>query len=458
MTEAAAVGDVASAVRTAKSGKGRGVYLIVGEPSDTNAAAKALLDVFVPEDRRSFNFECYEGRTTPLGAVLDSLRTPGFFPGTKLVWVKESAIFLSNEKKSDVAKAMLAAWNDKREQEAAEKLLTLAALAGLDEEDLKAIRWQNASKSKAREVFGEGVGDDDLEALDAIQNAAFARELRVGAFRDEAASLAEWIEAGLPRDAVLLFTASAVDARKRIVKIVRDQGVVIDLTAEHERSGALARSAIEQVVQRVLADYGKRLERDAYESVIRRVGSDTGSLATEVEKLCLFVGERSQIGEADVREVMRDMAEAWVFDLTGALASRDASKTLAVLRALFAQGEPPLRLVGLLAREFRLLLVARECLATQLRGKWTSGIRFDAFQSKVLPAVDAATRAAFGNAHPFVLFKRFQDAARIELKLLRAALIELAEIDLRLKSTPNDAATVIEVFALRWCRWGQRSA
>jgi DNA polymerase-3 subunit delta len=148
------------------------------------------------------------------------------------------------------------------------------------------------------------------------------------------------------------------------------------------------------------------------------------------------------------------MAESWVFDFTAALASRQPARALPLLGGLMEQGEPPLRLLAMIAREVRLLLIARECLDGALRGRWRAETSFNVFQSRVLPHVDAETREAFGNAHPFVLYRRFQDAGRIDARALRSALPRLSEIDVRLKSSRSDAAILLEAFVIDWCRTG----
>src|SRR6185295_9640698 len=129
-------------------------------------------------------------------------------------------------------------------------------------------------------------------------------------------------------------------------------------------------------------------------------------------------------------------------------------RALPLLRGLFEQGEPPLRLLAMIAREVRLLLIARECLDDVLRGKWRTDIQFNVFQSRVLPHVDAETLEAFGKAHPFVLYRRFQDAVRLPGAALRTALCRLAELDARLKSSRGDPALLLEAFVIDWCRTG----
>src|SRR5262249_38523001 len=159
-------------------------------------------------------------------------------------------------------------------------------------------------------------------------------------------------------------------------------------------SGALARDAVDAMVRRVASEFGKRVAPDAHQLIARRAGADTGMLASELEKLCVYVGERASIESADVRAVFRDMGEAWIFDFTGARAARRLGDALPLLRGLSEQGEPPLRLLAMISREIRLLLLARECLEGPLAGIWRGGLPFGGFQERVLPRIDAETRQA----------------------------------------------------------------
>src|SRR5262249_47402541 len=147
--------EVTTLVRAAAGGQHKPVYLLSGAPFETNAAAQALVDALVPAARRAFNLEVYDGRTTPIGPILDSLRTAGFFPGVKVVWVRESTLFVSGEKRGEITKGLYAAWADGREQEAAERLLTVVALAGWSQEQFVAAHFATLAKARLRDVFGE---------------------------------------------------------------------------------------------------------------------------------------------------------------------------------------------------------------------------------------------------------------------------------------------------------------
>jgi len=452
--EASPYAEIEAIVTAARSNQGKPVYLFVGESADTRRAAQALIDVLVPPANRSFNLETYDGRALPLASVLDSLRTRGFFPGVKVVWVRDAPMLLSSEKRGDVTKAMLGAWSDGREQDAIDKLLSLVALAGWEQKQLEAIEWAAAPKTRVREVFGEELDAGDLVTVEKIHAMARMRDLKVAAHQDESAALLDFLEAGMPPQTVLLLTASDVDGRKRVVKRLREIGGAVDFKVGRERSGALSREAVEEVVAQVVRQFDKQLAAPARELVLRRAGADPQMLRRELEKLCLYSGDAKTVVESDVRASFRDMAESWIFDFTAAFCSRSAAKTLPLLRGLFEQGEPPLRLLAMVARELRMLLTARECLEDSLRGRWRSNLAYNEFQSRILPAIDAETQASFGKSHPFVLYRRFQDASHVPAADLRAALIQLSELDLRLKSTPGDPKIQVEAFVLEWCRRG----
>lgn len=427
------------------------VYLVIGEPFQTELVARSLVEVLVPADRRSFHVEKYDGRTTSIGVVLDSLRMRGFFGGTKLVWVREPTLFISGEKRSDLTAAMFAAWADERPAEAAEKLLTLAAMANWKQDAFEALDGATLTQSDASDLLGRTLEPAERPLLTAIRNFCTQNGLAVGNYRDESGVLEDFLRAGMPADSVLLFTASAVDRRKRIFKLVREAGAVLELALEHERSGALSAESIDQLVRETLARHGKKIAPAALALIRRRAGSDAATLAMELEKLVLYAGDAENVTESDVRESFRDIAESWVFDFTRALAQREAPAAIALLRRLILQGEPPLRLLALIAREIRLLLTGRDLIAGPLASKWNTRVQFNFFRDHLLPLIGPEERAAIGNLHPFVLYLCLQNASRLGTAALQRALLRLQEIDIRLKSSAADAGILLERFVLDLC-------
>lgn len=430
----------------------RPVYLFVGEPFQTEAAARALIDRIVPPDQRSFSLEQFDGRTTPIATVLDSLRTPSLFGGTKLIWVREPTLFLSGDKRADVVERLFTALDEGRDGEAAETLLVLAALAGWSQDDFAATAWPAASKSDQSAVFGRALDAGEVAAVERLRAHCLERGLTVSAFRDDSGHLEQFLAAGPPPHAVLCFTAGAADRRKRVLKAVEAAGVVHELSLARERSGALSAEGVDALIAQVLTAAGKRLTPGARRLLGQRAGRDAAPLAHELEKLCLYVGTAASIEEAAVRASVRDLAESWIFDFTKALAQRQAAAAVGQLRDLFAQGEHPLRLLAVIAREVRLLLLARDCLAGSLAGAFTPRTTYNAFRDGLLPRLAADEQAALGALHPFVLYQCLQNAARVPGRRLHRAVLDLQALDVAFKSTATDPHLRLEAFVLDFCR------
>ncbi len=441
----------ADAVLVAARKRPAPVYLLIGDPFQTETVARELVDLLVPAERRSFSLETYDGRSTAIAPILDSLRTPSLVRGTKVIWVREPTLFLSGEKRTDIADGLFAAWEDDRPVEAAEKLLALAALAGWTQDQLGGADWRALTTSDATALFGRALGAREAEALDAVRTVCAERHLTVAAFHDQSGQLDEFLAAGVPPNSVLIFTSAAADRRKRVVKTIADAGVVAEFTAARERSGALSPESVDTLIDRVVGRAGKRLTPAARQLVHRRAGAQVGPLASELEKLCLYVGEEPTIEEADVRTSLRDLAESWIFDFTKALAQRQAAPAVGLLRALFEQGEHPLRLLSVIARELRLLLLARDCLIGSLAGKWTPHTQYTAFRDRLLPGLDEAERDALGSLHPYVLYQCLHNASRTSAAALQRGLLALQTLDVAFKSTAADPRLRLEAFVLDMC-------
>jgi DNA polymerase-3 subunit delta len=428
------------------------VYAFIGEPFQTEAAARALIDVLVPPDKRSFSLEQYDGRSTPIGPVLDSLRMPSLFGGTKVVWVREPTLFLSGEKRGDLSDALFAAADEDRPLEAAEKLLMLAGLAGWTQADFAAADWGGMSGADQTALLGRRLEAGEAETLDRLRALCADRGLTVSAFRDDSGQLEQYLSAGPPPQSVVLFTASAADKRKRIVKSVQQSGTVVEFSVQRERSGALSAESVDTLIANGLGAAGKKLTPAARQLLVQRAGTQAGVLASELEKLCLYVGDAATIDDAAVRDSVRDLAESWVFDFTKALAQRQAGAAVAQLRALFAQGEHPLRLLSLIARELRLLLLARDCLRGSLAGSWTPRTTYNTFRDRLLPTLSEDEQAALGGVHPFVLYQCLQNASRTSGVHLQRGMLALQELDIAFKSTPTDPRIRLEAFVLDFCK------
>lgn len=103
---------------------------------------------------------------------------------------------------------------------------------------------------------------------------------------------------------------------------------------------------------------GVAVTRDAIEELIERVGTDQDRLASELDKLAAYVGERGRIDVEAVRALVAPTAEGSVFALSDALADGRTDVALRLVRELLPPSNPEdaaVHFLYVLARHLRLL-------------------------------------------------------------------------------------------------------
>lgn len=150
------------------------------------------------------------------------------------------------------------------------------------------------------------------------------------------------------------------------------------------------------------------------------VGEDTRSAAQEITKLLIHAGGGHPITVAEVQAVSIVSAQGNVFDLVDAMASGRGREAQAMLHRLL-EDEDALALWGMVIRQFRLLLLAREVI--EARGS-------------VLDAQTSIHEAAYS------IQKAYEQAKRYQMATLEKIYHRLLEMDEAAKTSqvPLDLA------------------
>lgn len=232
-------------------------------------------------------------------------------------------------------------------------------------------------------------------------------------------SITDYAAAPVPTS-VLILVGAKIDARRRLVTVLKKQGAWVG--CERLDDTALARWVAQQVSSR-----GCRLAPGVAELLVQVAGPELGSLADAVERLSLYAGSGATIDEAAVSEVVVRVRETSVFALVDAVGRRDAGAALARLGEVFDPRTGGLPLVGLLAWSVRQLLSFESALRTGARPE------------------DAAKAAGVPPFRARELSARLRGLSRAELERWLAA---LAEADLALKGSRRPARAVLETLLL----------
>ena len=175
---------------------------------------------------------------------------------------------------------------------------------------------------------------------------------------------------------------------------------------------------------------GMRCEADAARELVDAMHGEMMGIASEVEKLLLYVTGCDHIALADVEKMVESARQRSLFELTDAISAHDKARALGVLQGLLHAGdggeEAAIGHLYMLARTFRQMLVVVEKNVRDSRAIWQAlwpGFRVAPF------AVDDLIRQARRYKHRRDLMRMIDRVAR-------------ADRDLR--SSPVDKRLVLE--------------
>jgi DNA polymerase-3 subunit delta len=168
------------------------------------------------------------------------------------------------------------------------------------------------------------------------------------------ALIVDYLENPAP-GADLVLLGEKLGARERLLAAIKNSGEVHNL--EQPTGKALVRW---------LVGHAKKLDLDLPEDVARdlieRCSGDKSRLIRETEKLALYVGE-DKATQGDVEALTPPDVQSNIFAFVDSLAAGDRGKALKLLEDLIGAGEPPMRVVYMIRRQFRLVARARALFA-----------------------------------------------------------------------------------------------
>jgi DNA polymerase III subunit delta len=249
----------------------------------------------------------------------------------------------------------------------------------------------------------------------------------------------------------LLISSGKPDKRRSFYKTVEKLGGVetfVALSAEDKDWAGRAESE----ALRNLRAAGKDISDDALGELVTRVGPNLRALASEVEKLTLYVGDRAEITLADVQTLTTRQKLAQAFALGEALGDRDLGKLMRVLdqelweiRTGTDKRKSEIGLLYGLISKVRALLMLKEL---RRQGVLKPARDYNAFKSQLdrVPADSLPPDKRFNPlaGHPFVLFQAMRQTDNYELTELIGAMDTLLDANVKLVSSGLDDAMVLQ--------------
>ncbi|MGB6133726.1 MAG: DNA polymerase III subunit delta [Acidobacteriaceae bacterium] len=291
-----------------------------------------------------------------------------------------------------------------------------------------------------------------FEALDRAQTPSlmapfqvlFVRNLKTlytrGAKKDEFAAIEAYFRSPNPQ-ALVIFVADHLripsdprrmdmqdkDRYERIRETLGEWCGVVEL-ARVDEADALKWIAAEAKLREI------QFDPDAARELADALGADMMLIASEFEKLALYVGEKRRVTLGDVETMVLAAKQRSLYELTDAISAKDRARALSLLHGLLNASDggedAAIGHLYMLARTFRQMLVIIEKNVRDSRAIWQA--LWQGFRMPPFAAEDVIRQA-----------RRYKSRRE-----LTRALRLIARADLELRSQPPDKRLVLERLVL----------
>ena len=163
---------------------------------------------------------------------------------------------------------------------------------------------------------------------------------------------------------------------------------------------------------------------EAAQELTRAIGNDTLITSLEIDKLLTYVDYQRPVTAEDVRLLTPEVAPISIFDMVDAIGERNIPKAAQLLHRLL-ETEMPIPLFGMIVRQFRLLILAREVIDQGGR------------KSQIEKAL---------KVHPFVAEKLQKQASLFYMNQLKEIYHRLLTTDEYMKTGQMDPKIAMEMF------------
>lgn len=204
----------------------------------------------------------------------------------------------------------------------------------------------------------EGKGTDVRELIDLCETMPFFADRRVvlledtGFFKNKCEELADYMKE-LPEYLCLVFVESEVDKRSRMYKAVKGCGTISEFAKQDEKT--LMRWAAG-----LLGKEGRKITQRDMELLLTKTGTDMGNIRMELEKLISYTHGRDVVTAEDIEEICTTQTTNRIFDMVRAVTEKNQKRALELYYDLLTLKEPPMRILFLLAKQYRQLLQAKQ--------------------------------------------------------------------------------------------------
>lgn len=275
--------------------------------------------------------------------------------------------------------------------------------------------------------YYEGKGIVPTQIIDLAETMPFFADYRLiviensGFFKNATPEFAEYLK-GIPDSVRFIFIEEEIDKRGKMYKAVKDKGRVVEMGRQDEKT-------VLYWIAGNMKREGKVIRESTARYLISKTGTDMENLETEMEKLFSYTLGREEVTVEDIEAICTTQITNKIFEMVEAVATKHQKKALDYYYDLLALKEPPMRILYLLTRQFKLLLEVKELVKTGCD------------KSKIAKTV---------GLHPFVAGKYIQQCRTFSSAELREIMEYAADTEELVKTGRLNDRMSVELFIVKY--------
>lgn len=219
---------------------------------------------------------------------------------------------------------------------------------------------------------------------------------------------------------LLLVDADKLDERKKLVKQLKQGDSLLPFSA-------LNAEELNDWIVRRARKLGFSFAEGALEQLLLFAGTELQNLTSELEKLSLYIGSEGIVDAALIDRMVVRSTEQNVFILIDDMVRKNTARAVTTLYELAKQKEEPVKIVALMARQFRMM--------TQVKERVRAGYSHQQIAGSI-------------GAHPYAVKIAAEQGRLYETARLNEILSRLADLDYQMKSGQVDKWLGLELVLL----------
>lgn len=220
----------------------------------------------------------------------------------------------------------------------------------------------------------------------------------------------------ITNDTHLVFINDKVNSNKKIVKLIKKVGIVKEC-GSNTNLNSLAKELLD----------GYKVDYSVINLIVERINGQVPILKQECEKLRMYKLDEKEITKEDVMNMVPKTIDLDIFHLLDNIVNKNKDKAIEVYYEMLKYNEEPIKIIIMLANQFRLMYQAKELI------------------KKGYTEQDIAKKL---DVHPYPVKLALQKSRGYDSNYLLSLLNQLADIDFDIKSGKIKKELALDLFIL----------